>query len=237
MTRSRYKFNELKIISAGILSNLTQRFKTIPEEINVPVSIAQLVTFTFYQLVIDTIVDKREWQTDAYLDYKPKEEKETSTKDIRLAKGIGKMSKGDMERPLTAKSTASGVSIKSDVSHDSSHDAAAEYDKLPPELRGPAHGPQILRYRRETQAPSRKVLGPKTRLEKFQLMKKKAEKEKMLKRGKDNGGLCALHGTVYVCVCVFMMFLGKSRANLGLKELEKSEEKEIDSKLHMLRTK
>ncbi|XP_019849747.1 PREDICTED: uncharacterized protein LOC109580711 [Amphimedon queenslandica] len=199
----RYKFDELKIISAGILSNLTQRFKAIPEEINVPVSIAQLVTFTFYQLVIDTIVDKREWQTDAYLDYKPKEEKESSTKDIRLAKGIAKMSQGDIERPLTAKSTASGVSIKSDVSRDSSHEAAAEYDKLPPELRGPAHGPQILRYRRESQAPSRKILGPKTRLEKFQSMKKKAEKEKMLKKG-------------------------KSRANLGLKELEKNEEKEID---------
>lgn len=84
------------------------------------------------------------------------------------------MTEKEIERPFTAKSTASGISIRSDMSHDSSHDA--EYDKLPPELR--TQGPQPFRYRRETQAPKRKVSGPKTRLEKFKAMKSEAEKER-----------------------------------------------------------
>ena len=190
--------------------------KSIPEEVNVPVTIAQILTFTFHQLVIDTIVDKREWQTDCYLDYKPKKEKKESIKTVKID---SKMS--ELERPLTAKSTASAVSIKSDISHGSSHDAAAEYDKLPPEVRGALQGPQILRYRRETQAPSRKILGPKTRLEKFQSRKEKAEKEKELRKSE----ICTI-----VVIIVIVYLLEKSRANLGLRALEiNNEEKDQES--------
>ena len=215
----RYKFNEIKIASTGILSNLTQRLKSIPEEVNVPVTIAQILTFTFHQLVIDTIVDKREWQTDCYLDYKPKKEKKESIKTVKID---SKMS--ELERPLTAKSTASAVSIKSDISHGSSHDAAAEYDKLPPEVRGALQGPQILRYRRETQAPSRKILGPKTRLEKFQSRKEKAEKEKELRKSE----ICTI--VVIIIIIIIVYLLEKSRANLGLRALEiNNEEKDQES--------
>lgn len=215
----RYKFNEIKIASTGILSNLTQRLKSIPEEVNVPVTIAQILTFTFHQLVIDTIVDKREWQTDCYLDYKPKKEKKESIKTVKID---SKMS--ELERPLTAKSTASAISIKSDISHGSSHDAAAEYDKLPPEVRGALQGPQILRYRRETQAPSRRILGPKTRLEKFQSRKEKAEKEKELRKSE----ICTI--IVIIIIIIIVYLLEKSRANLGLRALEiNNDEKDQES--------
>ena len=216
----RYKFNEIKIASTGILSNLTQRLKSIPEEVNVPVTIAQILTFTFHQLVIDTIVDKREWQTDCYLDYKPKKEKKESIKTVKID---SKMS--ELERPLTAKSTASAISIKSDISHGSSHDAAAEYDKLPPEVRGALQGPQILRYRRETQAPSRRILGPKTRLEKFQSRKEKAEKEKELRKSE----ICTII-FIIIIIIIIVYLLEKSRANLGLRALEiNNDEKDQES--------
>ena len=138
----------------------------------------------FEQLVTDVIVEKREWQTDCYLDYKPHiERSEHSTKDdLSERQETGKQRRQQMvtiadkmdSRPLTAKSSASGVSIKSDLSRDSSHDA--EYDKLPPELR--TQGPQILRYRRESHTPKRKLAKPQTRMEKFKAMKSVANNER-----------------------------------------------------------
>lgn len=179
----RYKFNEIKFASTGILFNLSQRFGGISSEINLPESLVYIFLSSFQQLVIDTIVDKREWQTDCYFDYKPKiyvtspsgERRQESVPHLTRQgnkKVTLNINEKNMERPFTAKSTASGISIRSDTSHESSRDA--DYDKLPSELR--TQGPQILQYRRETQAPHRKPSGPSTRLEKFQTMKQKAER-------------------------------------------------------------
>ena len=84
--------------------------------------------------------------------------------------------KVSFERPHTAKSTASMVSMKSDVSEAESR---VDYDKLPPELR--TQGPDILRHRRESRAPKPKIPGPRTRLEKFNNMKMKAARERKQK--------------------------------------------------------
>ena len=192
----KYKFNEVKFASTSILSNLSRRLETVPSclELHLPESLVDNLIVDFYQLVVDTIVDKREWQTDCYLDYKPNkkpyltsEPQEGDPTKLRLESSLNRLvtkeqskknliKKRDMaerklipERPQTAKSTMSCMSIKSDVSNISD---VTEYDKLPPELR--TRGPEILRYRRESKVPRPKLPGPRTRLEKFDSMKNKA---------------------------------------------------------------
>lgn len=192
----KYKFNEVKFASTSILSNLSRRLETVPScsELHLPESLVDNLIVDFYQLVVDTIVDKREWQTDCYLDYKPNEKpyltsepQEGDPIKLRLESSPNRLvtkeqpkknliKKRDMadkklipERPQTAKSTMSCMSIKSDVSNISD---VTEYDKLPPELR--TQGPEILRYRRESKVPRPKLPGPRTRLEKFDSMKNKA---------------------------------------------------------------
>ena len=176
--------------------NLSRRFEgfTSSSELSLPETLVNLLVQSFHSLVADTILEKREWQTDCYLDYKPNKRRPFLTEssdegdkqkllsslthfvnqEREVLKQKTNMSGKTLERPLTAKSTASGVSIKSDVSYGSSH--GAEYDKLPPELRV-TQGPQILRYRRESQTPKRKFSGPKTRLEKFKAMESKYKRE------------------------------------------------------------
>jgi hypothetical protein len=170
--QTKYKFNEIKIASTGILSKISKRVEVplTDIELSLPETLVRILEGTYHQLVADVIVDKREWQTDCYLDYKTNANKKSPEGTEKKKKD--KMSGvAALERPLTGRSTASGVSIKSDVSHDSSHDA--EYDKLPHELR--MQVPQILRYRRESLAPKRKGTVPRTRLEKFKDMKTEAD--------------------------------------------------------------
>lgn len=198
----KYKFNEIKFASTSILSNLARRLdvqiacECLPEEL------VDSLRQDFFHLVEDTIVEKREWQTDCYLDYRPKsrypfltsapeegswlrQELDASLstwvvkEDLRrrAKQKMLKNAKKAVERPQTAKSIAS---IRSDISggsHEGDRESRAEadYDKLPPELR--AQGPAILRYRRESQAPKLKVTGPKTRLEKLQGMINKSEQK------------------------------------------------------------
>ena len=172
--------------------NLSRRFEgfTSSSELSLPETLVNILVQSFNSLVADSVLEKREWQTDCYLDYKPNKRRSFLTESseegdkIKLLSSLTQLVKQEreilkqkpnmsgkkLERPLTAKSTASGVSIKSDVSYGSSHDV--EYDKLPPELRV-TQGPQILRYRRESQTPRRKLSVPKTRLEKFKDMKSK----------------------------------------------------------------
>ena len=160
---------------------------------------------SFHQLVVDTIVERREWQTDCYLDYKPRNRlfltdtpqqgdpvrqkveaslnhfvKQQESSKSRKRKRAMSEEKEKLERPLTAKSTMSAVSMKSEASNISEADSKVDYDKLPPELR--MQGPEILRHRRESKAPKPKIPGPRTRLEKFNFLKQKANQERKLKR-------------------------------------------------------
>ena len=197
----KYKFNEIKFASTSILSNLARRLDgQTTSECLLPEELVDNLRQDFFHLVEDTIVDRREWQTDCYIDYRPKsrfpfltsapedwlrQELDASLstwvvkEDIkrRAKQKMLKKAKKAVERPQTAKSVAS---IRSDISggsHEGDRESRAEadYDKLPPELR--AQGPAILRYRRESQAPKPKVTGPKTRLEKLQGMITKSEQK------------------------------------------------------------
>lgn len=181
---TKYKFDELKFLSTSILNNLGRHLSSCNiQELPVPEGVVNVFIQGFDQLAFDTIVERREWQTDCYLDLrtprKPLMVRElTNNSSHRRTRESGRRKNNKMavrmERPTTAKSTASWMSIKSDVSNASSHDGR-EYDKLPPELR--AQGPMILRYRRETQAPPSSVM-PKTRLERYNSMKAKAQVER-----------------------------------------------------------
>ncbi len=152
-------------------------------------------------MVSDTIIEKREWQTDCYIDYKPNKlflpyipnqtdpnrqrvesslnnflkQQESNLRKKKRTTNMSDVSERH-ERPLTAKSTMSAVSMKSDISE---ADSRVDYDKLPPELR--MQGPEILRHRRESKAPKPKIPGPRTRLERFNNLKKKANNEHLLK--------------------------------------------------------
>lgn len=203
-----YKFNEIKFASTTILSKLSRRLDlvdtSIVSEIELPESLVNSLIVSHNQLIADTIVERREWQTDCYVaapTTNPLFLTDTPNKDNPLrqavessfnkfiekqhqsAKKKGKMSKDEAdkpERPMTAKSTMSGVSIKSELSNVSETDSKVDYDKLPPELR--MQGPEILRHRRESKIPSKpKIPGPRTRLERFNEMKAKAEKERKQK--------------------------------------------------------
>ena len=178
LVQSKYKFDELKFLSASILNTLGRHLTSCSaQDVPVPEGVVNIFIQGFDQLVLDAVVEKREWQTDCYLDLKPSKKPFIVRETVDLDRIDTKKSKMDAkhERPTTAKSTVSALSIKSDVSNASSHNGR-EYDKLPPELR--AQGPMILRYRRETQAPQPSVKMPKTRIEKYNAMKGEARAER-----------------------------------------------------------
>lgn len=202
----KYKFNEIKFASTSILSGLARRLDALASSTsceNLPEELVDNLRQDFVHLVADTVVERREWQTDCYLDYRPKNRfpfltsapEEGSRVRLDLSSSLSwvvredlkrraklrmlkRQAKGTPERPHTARSIAS---IKSDISagsHEGDRESRAEteYDKLPPELR--AQGPPILRYRRETQAPRLNIGGPRTRLEKLQGMVAKADQKR-----------------------------------------------------------
>ena len=241
--RSEYKFSEAKFNSSSILSQLSIYLTKISEQllISLPVDIHNLLLQTHDQLTAEVVFEKREWQTEGYLDlYQsrnrhpflsqvPKDpatresvessigriteqqEKErsvrlkaiTEKKEVRAvrkkrqergkAKTIAKSQerkrarmstelssqrKSDRspERPMTARSVMSLVSMRSDYSRHSSADEREtqyDFDVLPAELR-----PSILHYRRESRTPKTRSPGPRTRLERFRMQrepKKKSE--------------------------------------------------------------
>lgn len=84
-----YKFSEVKFASTSILANLGKVFEEVTclDELSLPANVVDIFGQDYYHLVVDTVVEKREWQTDCYLDLKqsqsfltqdlePKEERE-----------------------------------------------------------------------------------------------------------------------------------------------------------------
>lgn len=219
--------------------NLSRRFEgfTSSSELSLPETLVNILVQSFNSLVADTVLEKREWQTDCYLDYKPNKRRSFITESseegdkIKLLSSLTHLVKQErevlkqkpnmsgkkLERPLTAKSTASGVSIKSDVSYGSSHDV--EYDKLPPELRV-TQGPQILRYRRESQTQRRKLSGPKTRLEKFKDIKSKYRREGEKSK------------YIVVLVNYVLLLIGRYPLLLKAKSIDVTDKEETEGKPH-----
>lgn len=68
------KFSQAKFASSSILSNVGKLLSTISSDstVSLPVELLNTLTQTYQQLTTGAVVEKREWQTDCYLDFKPK---------------------------------------------------------------------------------------------------------------------------------------------------------------------
>ena len=211
---SIWKLSEAKFASTGILSKLSKLFIDISEKkktIILPVELVETLSQDFDCLTEDAVIEKREWQTNCYLDFQTRNKNEffTAPPDVSLQaenqqalesvikqnnklspkstkKGEKKvrMSKETMntakspERPHTARSIISTISIKSEASEDGKgSQVTTDYDRLPADLR-----PSILHYRRESTVPTIKGKPPQTRMEKMQ--KQLREKELQIKQAK-----------------------------------------------------
>ena len=234
--RSEYKFSEAKFNSTSILSRLSGYLPKILEQpqLSLPVDIHDLLLQTHEQLTAGVTFEKREWQTEGYLDLfrshnrnpfltsvpedratrdgvkasigriaqrqeeersgrlraiaeergrkkgKGRAREKSKRKRTRMSEGMSPQRKPDgwsPERPMTARSIMSLVSMRSDYSRRSSIDEREtqyDFDVLPAELR-----PSILHYRRESRTPKTKSPGPRTRLERFRMQREPAKKKSM----------------------------------------------------------
>lgn len=68
------KFSQAKFASSSILSNLGKHLSTVSSDftISLPVELLNTLTQTYQQLTTGAAVERREWQTDCYLDFRPK---------------------------------------------------------------------------------------------------------------------------------------------------------------------
>lgn len=75
LLNTSWSLTEAKFASTGILSKLSKTLTLLKQqegEITVPEDLVEILTLDHRALVADTVVEKREWQTDCYLDYKSK---------------------------------------------------------------------------------------------------------------------------------------------------------------------
>ncbi len=189
-----FRVSEAKFASSSILSNLSKILYSISEEFSVslPVELVDSILQDYRKLSEDAVVEKREWQTDCYLDYEPRnhrlfltsapdgederhkleipvnkilKEKEKVSKQVRMSWEVMHLSRASHqlpERPQTARSVLSNYSFKSDVSRTSS----AGESRFEYDMLPAELRPSILHYKRESLTPKVTKKGPKTRLEK-----------------------------------------------------------------------
>jgi hypothetical protein len=74
--KSTWSHSDTKFASTGILSKLGKVFATLDAltqnketEVTLPVKLVETLSQDHSKLVADTVIEKREWQTDCYLDY------------------------------------------------------------------------------------------------------------------------------------------------------------------------
>lgn len=194
----KYTFSELKFLATGILSQLSKlllNYKPEKDLCIISENLEKDLLRDYYQLCCDVVVEKREWQTDCYLDQHlesrpfftsvPEEEERRliesnlkkaeaafEQKKVKMSDTVKKTNKSS-NRPGTSRSRAS---LHSAVSSDfgpistveddkESRLAPSEYDLLPSSLC--PRGPTILSYKRESMVKPFEFAGPKTRFEKF----------------------------------------------------------------------
>ncbi len=197
--KTDWDINETKFASSSILSRLSKLLYLISDDFEVTLSldIVDQLNQGYKQLIENTIVEKRKWQTESCNDFQtsnkqpfltsaPEDQTFRDNANAVVGKIVQKQLKNQEkrvqlkkkpivkrmsspERPMTARSVMSNYSVKSDISQLSNdrRESRNDYDPLPPELR-----PTILHYRRESSAPKlRKVLtNTTTRLEKVKKM-------------------------------------------------------------------
>ena len=71
ISKDLYRFNELKFASTSILSNLAKLFRSVEIAVfteDLPTELIDIFLLDYESLTTDVVVEKREWQTDCYLD-------------------------------------------------------------------------------------------------------------------------------------------------------------------------
>lgn len=198
-----WKFNEAKFVSLSVLARLSELIYENTEEVSLPVGLVEDLMRTHRDLTSDVIVEKREWQTDCYLDFRTKnnqpfltsqpEEPDTKAnleaavervakkeiekvKRVRMSRETIKHKDKSPERPQTARSILSNFSFKSDATGESTTDDDGRESKMEYDVLPADLRPGILHYRQESLVPKMRRSTPKTRLEKFQMQKKELER-------------------------------------------------------------
>lgn len=200
-----WKFSEAKFVSLSILARLSELIYD-EIEISLPESLVEDLKKSHGDLTTDVVVEKREWQTDCYLDYKtkntqpflttsPEEPKEKANLDavvekvakkevekeklkkVRMSRDTIKRKQKSPERPQTARSILSNISFKSDATGESTTDDDGRESRMEYDVLPADLRPRMMHYRPESVVPKVKRSMAKTRLEKFQTQKKEIEKK------------------------------------------------------------
>ena len=182
-----WNLNEAKFASTSILSGLSKFLYQISDsfEVSLPVDLVDELVQKHDHLVANTVVAKRIWQTDCYLDFEIKNKRPFLTsepveeevkesvnayvgeivkrqqsqdrgKHVQLKQKPTKTKKmASSERPMTARSVMSNYSIKSDISQPSDDGRESRNDY---DLLPPELRPNILHYRRESSTPKLKTV-------------------------------------------------------------------------------
>lgn len=204
---------EAKFASSGILSKLTKLLAGFQDredfEITIPEEVVEFLSQKYEGLAAGTVVERREWQTECYLDYKSGNTHPFLTSTAAAATGAGEgVSKAEIEaalllhktgkkvtmsketkkdgtvqpeRPQTARSVMSNFSFKSETSDDMST-FTTDYDRLPEELR-----PSILNFRRESLMPKVMRMWPQTRMERVKGQHEEMKSSRVQREKKDQG--------------------------------------------------
>ena len=205
---SRYwKFNEAKFVSISVLARLSELIYSSEFEITLPESLVEDLRRSHQELTADVVVEKREWQTDCYLDYKKKNEQPFLTslpeepqaqakleaavekvakkevekekvKKVRMSREISKRKTASPERPQTARSILSSYSFKSDATGESATDDDGRESRMEYDVLPADLSSRLMNFRQESLVPKLRRSAAKTRLEKFQMQKKVIEKKK-----------------------------------------------------------
>ena len=202
----KYKLSEAKFASSSILSNLSKLLFSI-SEVSIPVELVKIILQDYQQLTADIVPEKREWQTDCYLDFEPKNKKpfltavpEEEHLRAELESSVKKVAKKQLkERNKRVRvsresmlkkhppdssperpQTARSVLSNYSVHSDFSHSSMVE-EKDEYDMLPVELRPTILHYRRESAVPKIKSKGPKTRLEKFKSMQRGTKRDPVAK--------------------------------------------------------
>ena len=196
----KYKFSEAKFGSSSVLSNLSKFLYSISENysVSIPVELVDNIVQDYKQLASDVVVEKREWQTDCYLDFQVKNKRPFLTAvpeevDVRekLESSIRKIAKKqEKEKNKRVRLSRESMwkkcppdssperpqtarSVLSNFSFHSDISRSTSVDERQEYDMLPAElRPTILHYRRESAMPRGRSTGPKTRLEKFKSMQR-----------------------------------------------------------------
>lgn len=196
----KYKFSEAKFGSSSILSNLSKYLYSISENfsVSIPVELVNNILQGYQQLTSDIVVEKREWQTDCYLDFQPKNKRpfltavpEEEDERQKLESSIRKIAKKqEKERNRRVRLSRESMwkkcpadssperpqtarSVLSNFSFHSDISRSTSVEERQEYDMLPAElRPTILHYRRESAMPRARSTGPKTRLEKFKSMQR-----------------------------------------------------------------